>query len=208
RPGRRRRFRSIPSARRRRLPPRSEAWRWPRRAPGRRSRPPAASSPPPTTPPRRRRPSPPPPSAAPPSPPRGPSRRSRLPRGRPSAALALGCLARPGEHGRALLLLAAGPLFARLGGLGLLPPAAQAARGAARRAVQTAAAVLLAAVVAGLEHEPLPLGAGRSPLGLGITGSRRPTAVGEALWGPLPAHPTPIAEAPRPAAPARLRPPA
>jgi eukaryotic-like serine/threonine-protein kinase len=111
------------------------------------------------------------------------------------AALAIGWLALTWEDERAMLLLAAGPLLAALGALGLLPLAAQAARGSVRRAVQTAAAVLLAAVVAGVEHEPLPFGAGRAPLGLGITGSRRPAAVGEALWGSLQAHPALIAEA-------------
>jgi hypothetical protein len=111
------------------------------------------------------------------------------------AALAIGWLALTWQDERAMLLLAAGPLLAALGALGLLPLAAQAARGAARRAAQTAAAVLLAAVVAGLEHDALPFGAGRAPLGLGITGSRRPAAVGEALWGSLQAHPALIAEA-------------
>jgi hypothetical protein len=111
------------------------------------------------------------------------------------AALAIGWLALTWDDERAMLLLAAGPLLAPLGALGLLPLAAQAARGAARRAAQTAAAVLLAAVVAGLEHDPLPFGTGQAPLGLGITGSRRPAAVGEALWGSLQAHPALIAEA-------------
>jgi hypothetical protein len=111
------------------------------------------------------------------------------------AALAIGWFALTWDDERAMLLLAAGPLLAPLGALGLLPLAAQTARGAARRAAQTAAAVLLAAVVAGLEHEPLPFGAGPAPLGLGITGSRRPAAVGKALWHSLQAHPALIAEA-------------
>ena len=111
------------------------------------------------------------------------------------AALAAGWLALTWDDERAMLLLAAGPLLAPLGALGFLPLAAQAARGAARRAAQAGVAVLLAAVVAGLEHEPLPFGAGAAPLGLGITGSRRPAAVGEALWGSLQAHPALITEA-------------
>jgi hypothetical protein len=111
------------------------------------------------------------------------------------AALAVGWFALTWDDERAMLLLAAGPLLAPLGALGLLPLAAQAARGAARRAAQAGVAVLLAAVVAGLEHQPLPFGAGAAPLGLGITGSRRPAAVGEALWRSLQAHPALIAEA-------------
>jgi hypothetical protein len=111
------------------------------------------------------------------------------------AALAVGWFALTWDDERAMLLLAAGPLLAPFGALGLLPLAAQAAHGAVRRAAQTAAAVLLAAIVAGLEHEPLPFGAGAAPLGLGITGSRRPAAVGEALWRTLQAHPALIAEA-------------
>jgi hypothetical protein len=111
------------------------------------------------------------------------------------AALAVGWLAFTWDDERAMLLLAAGPLLAPLGALGLMPLVAQAARGAVRRAAQTAAAVLLAAIVAGLEHQPLPFGEGRAPLGLGITGSRRPAAVGEALWAVLQAHPALIAEA-------------
>ena len=62
-----------------------------------------------------------------------------------------------------MLLLAAGPLLAPLGLLGLLPLAAQATRGTVRRAAQAGAAVLLAAVVAGLEHQTLPFGAGAAP---------------------------------------------
>jgi hypothetical protein len=96
---------------------------------------------------------------------------------------------------RSMLLLAAGPLLAPLGALALLPLAAQAARGTARRAAQAGTAVLLAAVVAGLEHRALPFGAGPAPLGLGITGSRRPGAVAGALWRALEAHPALIAEA-------------
>ncbi len=55
--------------------------------------------------------------------------------------------------------------------------------------------MLLAAVVAGLRHGGLPFGLAKAPLGLGIDGSRRPTAVAQALLGQLAAHPTLIAEA-------------
>jgi hypothetical protein len=111
------------------------------------------------------------------------------------AALAMGWLALTWRDGRASLTLAAGPLLASLGALALVPLAAQAARGAARRAAQAGGAVLLAAVVAGVEGRQLPLGAGPAPLGLGITGSRRPAAVAEALWRTLESHPPVLAGA-------------
>ena len=65
----------------------------------------------------------------------------------------------------------------------------QTVRGRVRRAVQTAAAVLLAALVAGLRAMPLPFGGGPPPLDLGLTGSERPVAVAEALVRALAAHP-------------------
>src|SRR5581483_9842084 len=72
---------------------------------------------------------------------------------------------------------------------------AQAARGNLRRGVQTAAAVLLAALVAGLRRVPLPFDGSAPPLGLGITGSTRPAAVAVALWRQLGDHPTLAIEA-------------
>ena len=111
------------------------------------------------------------------------------------AALAAGWLALAWRDPRSSLLLAAGPLLAPLGALALLPLLAQGARGTVRRAAQAGAAVLLAAVVAGIEHHPLPFGEGTAPLGLGIAGSRRPGAVAYALWHSLAAHPTLLAEA-------------
>ena len=90
---------------------------------------------------------------------------------------------------RAGLLAAVGPLAAPLGALALLPLAAQAARGRFRRAVHVGAGVLLAAVVAGLRRAPLPFDGSTPPLGLGITGSRSPTAVASVLWAQLQAHP-------------------
>ena len=111
------------------------------------------------------------------------------------AALAAGWLALTWRDPRSGLLLAVGPLLAPLGALVLLPLVAQAARGTVRRAVQTGAAVLLAAIVAGVEHKPLPFGGGTAPLGLGLAGSRRPGAVAYALWQSLAAHPALLAEA-------------
>jgi eukaryotic-like serine/threonine-protein kinase len=122
------------------------------------------------------------------------------------ALLAAGWLAFTWRDERAMLVLAAGPLLAPLGALALLPVAAQAARGTVRRAAQAGAAVLLAAVVAGLEHRPLPFGAGAAPLGLGISGSRRPGAVAGALWHTLTSHPALLGEAAVLAAAAALLP--
>ncbi|HEX4679164.1 MAG TPA: serine/threonine-protein kinase [Gaiellaceae bacterium] len=99
------------------------------------------------------------------------------------------------KDARAGLLLAAGPLLAPVAALGFLPLAAQVARGRARRALQAFAAVLLAALIAGLRKAPLPLDGSAPPLGLGITGSARPTAVAHALWAQLAAHPVLLGEA-------------
>ncbi len=57
------------------------------------------------------------------------------------------------------------------------------------------AAILLAAVVAGLRSSPLPFDGKTPPLGLGITGSDRPSAVAHALGSQLTAHPALLAEA-------------
>jgi hypothetical protein len=50
--------------------------------------------------------------------------------------------------------------------------------------------VLLAALIAGVRHVPLPFEHTKPPLGLGIPGSRSPTAVADALAHQLQAHPT------------------
>jgi hypothetical protein len=96
---------------------------------------------------------------------------------------------------RSGLLLALGPMLAPVGGLALLPLAAQAASGRFRRGLQVAAAVLVAAVVAGIRRVPLPFDGSAPPLGLGITGSDRPGAVAAAVVNQLFDHPTLIAEA-------------
>ena len=96
-------------------------------------------------------------------------------------------------RGNIALVLA--PLLGPLAGLALLPIAAQFARGPTRRAVQAAAGALLAVLVAGLRHEDLPFAGVPAPLGLGITGSNRPTAVAAALWRPLEAHPVVLGQA-------------
>lgn len=111
------------------------------------------------------------------------------------AALATAWAALTWKDARAGLLLAAGPLLAPLAALALLPVAAQVARGRVRRAATVAVAVLLAAVVAGLRHANLPFDGTAPPLGLGIAGSTRPTAVASALWSELAAHPALVTEA-------------
>jgi eukaryotic-like serine/threonine-protein kinase len=111
------------------------------------------------------------------------------------AAIAVLWAALNWRDARTGLLLAAGPLASPLAALALLPVVAQVARGRARRALQVAGAVLLAAVVAGLRHVPLPFDGSAPPLGLGLAGSTRPTAVVHALWAVLVAHPEITAEA-------------
>jgi len=91
-------------------------------------------------------------------------------------------------------VLVAGPLLGPIAGLALIPLLAQLARGPVRRGLQAAAAVLLAVVVAGFRHERLPFDGTLPPLGLGITGSGRPTAVAYALWRALAEHPVVLTE--------------
>ncbi len=111
------------------------------------------------------------------------------------AALAACWLALSWQDARSGLLLAAGPLLAPIAALAVLPLAAQFARGRVRRAAQAGAAVLLAAVIAGLRRTPLPFDGAAPPLGLGITGSGRPSAVAHALGAQLAAHPVLVGEA-------------
>ena len=111
------------------------------------------------------------------------------------AALAVLWAALNWRDARTGLLLAAGPLASPLAALTLLPIVAQAVQGRARRALQVAAAVLLAMVVAGIRRVPLPFDGSTPPLGLGLAGSTRPTAVADALWTEIVAHPEITAEA-------------
>src|SRR5947208_2020143 len=111
------------------------------------------------------------------------------------AVLATAWAALNWRDARAGLLLTVGPLLAPLAALTLIPAAAQVARGRVRRAAQAAAAVLLAAIVAGLRRVPLPFDGTAPPLGLGINGSRKPGAVAHAIGTQLTSHPALIAEA-------------
>ena len=110
-------------------------------------------------------------------------------------ALACAWLALCWRSPREGLFLAVGPLFAPLLALGFLPLASQAVRSRPRRALQVGAAVLLAAVVAGLRQAPLPFTGAAPPRGLGITGSDDPFAVAVALWRSLLDHPALLFEA-------------
>jgi hypothetical protein len=111
------------------------------------------------------------------------------------AVLAAAWAALTWKDARAGLLLAAGPLLAPVAALGLVPLAAQLAQGRLRRGAQAFAAVLLAALIAGLRGAPLPFDGSAPPLGLGVGGSTRPGAVGEALWLQLALHPVLAGEA-------------
>jgi hypothetical protein len=93
------------------------------------------------------------------------------------------------------LFLACGPLLAPLAALGLLPLAAQGVKSPPRRALQVVAAVLFAALVAGLRHAPLPFTSAVPPKGLGIAGSEDPFAVAHAFWSALTARPWLLLEA-------------
>jgi hypothetical protein len=97
------------------------------------------------------------------------------------AAAACAWLALSWRAPREGLFLACGPLLAPIAALGLLPLAAQGVRSIPRRALQVGGAVLLAALVAGLRHAPLPFTGAVPPKGLGIAGSQDPFAVAVAL---------------------------
>jgi Protein kinase domain len=109
--------------------------------------------------------------------------------------VALGWVGLTWRDARAGLLLAVGPLLAPFAALALVPLAAQVARGRVRRALQAFAAVLLAAIVAGMRKVPLPFDGSAPPVGLGIAGSSRPGAVVQALWTQLSQHPVLVGEA-------------
>jgi hypothetical protein len=111
------------------------------------------------------------------------------------SAVAVAWIALTWRDPRAALFFVAGPLLAPISALALLPLVAQTARGGVRRALQASAAVVVAAVVNGLEHTSLPFGAGAAPLGLGVTGSTKPGAVAEALLRALTGRPALLAEA-------------
>ena len=111
------------------------------------------------------------------------------------AAVAAGWVALTWKDARAGLLLTMGPLLAPIAALGFVPLAAQVAKGRARRAAQAFAAVLLAALIAGLRRVPLPLDGSAPPVGLGLAGSTGPGSVVHSLWSQLALHPVIAGEA-------------
>jgi hypothetical protein len=96
---------------------------------------------------------------------------------------------------RGNIALVAGPLLGPLAALALLPLAAQFARGPVRRAAQAFTGTLLAVTVAGLRRNLLPFDGTAPPLGLGISGSSRPSAVAWSLWRTLESHPVILGQA-------------
>jgi hypothetical protein len=88
-----------------------------------------------------------------------------------------------------------GPLLGPLSALGLLPVVATAIRSPARRVLQVASAVVLAAVAAGIEHRSLPFTGEAPPRGIGVTGSEAPLDVVGSLLRALVAHPALLVEA-------------
>ena len=86
------------------------------------------------------------------------------------------------------LLFAAGPLLAPLGALALVPLAVQPARGAVRRAVQGATAVLAAVLVTGVSSGALPVsGAPVEPIDISPLDTS--TRIVAAVWRTLALHP-------------------
>jgi len=110
-------------------------------------------------------------------------------------ALALAWLVLSWREPRGGLLFALGPLLAPASAIALVPLAAATLRAAPRRAAQAGAAVLVAAVVAGVRHVALPLVGSAPPLGVGIAGARDPFDVAGSLVRAAAAHPGLLVEA-------------
>ena len=119
------------------------------------------------------------------------------------AAALLALAWREPENG---LLLVAGPLLAFVSALGLLPLLVLRVGSAVRRAGYAAAAVLVAGLVAGIRHEPLPFDGAAAPRNLGIDGSRSVADTGSVLWHALLSRPALVTEAIALAAAAALLP--
>jgi eukaryotic-like serine/threonine-protein kinase len=111
------------------------------------------------------------------------------------AAIATAWLVLSWREPRGGLLFALGPLLAPLAAIGLVPLAAATLRAGPRRAAQAGAAVMVAAVVAGVRRVNLPIVNVKAPLGLGVAGSRDPLAVAGTLARAVGHHPGLVAEA-------------
>jgi hypothetical protein len=79
------------------------------------------------------------------------------------------------------LLFSVGIVLGPIGLLGVMPLVALGARGALRRGLHTAAAVLLAAAVVGIHGTPVPF-TGERAASLGVAASEHPLAVLQAVW--------------------------
>jgi hypothetical protein len=86
------------------------------------------------------------------------------------------------------LLFCLGPLLAPLAGLGLLPLAATPVRSPVRRALQAAAAILTAGLVAGIRGVSLPFDGSHAPV-VRIAANDDPFSVAGALWSALLSRP-------------------
>jgi hypothetical protein len=104
------------------------------------------------------------------------------------AAIALGVLAAMWREPDRGLLFALGAFLAPIAALGLFPLAALAIRAPARRALQAAAAVLTAGLVAGIRGSPLPFDGASAPRP-GIAAGGDPFTVASALWSALLSRP-------------------
>jgi hypothetical protein len=102
--------------------------------------------------------------------------------------VALGLLATMWREPERGLLFSLGAFLAPIAGLALFPLAALAVRSPSRRAVQAVAAVLTAAIVAGIRGSPLPFDGAAAP-DLRIAASGDPFTVASALWGALLSRP-------------------
>lgn len=110
------------------------------------------------------------------------------------AALALGWLALSWKNARTGLFFLCGPILAPLSLLGLLPLAAQRLRSGLARAVHVFAAVLMAALVAGLRGGKLPFTGSFAPA-LDLNSTRSPFTAANTIWDALSARPTLLFEA-------------
>jgi hypothetical protein len=110
------------------------------------------------------------------------------------ACLAAGFVLVMWREPRRGLLFSLGALLAPISALGLFPLAVLGVRSPFRRALQAAAAVLAAALVAGVRGVPLPFD-GRTAPDLGIDASGDPFGVASALWGALASRPALLVEA-------------
>jgi hypothetical protein len=97
------------------------------------------------------------------------------------ASVAMGWLVLTWSDAHWGLLFCAGIVLGPIGLLGLTPLVVLRARGALRRSLHAASAVLLAGAVAALYGTPVPF-TGKRPASLGIDGSEHPVAVLQAAW--------------------------